>query len=176
MKGLLAFMLVLFSIAFLVAAQMHQTHYLSWAGNNYSENTLYTRNLIAATGKDTSKVFFLAINENPRKLSKQFATTLSTTFWATESDSTDSMFNVIYLDLANYKNSSGGWTWYPWDNSNGIWDTLKSTTSDKGATMKRIKQISTHPYTRVGRFRVVAAAASGDTCTVGGEVGLTFWD
>jgi len=160
-------MIALFSFG-LILAKGHYTVFTKWAGNSYSSSTMYSRALVAGTGKDTSHVFMLAINE--RKYDAKYTTTTVTTaFWGTENSTVDSMFNVIYMDLSNDKVK-----WYPWDNSSGIWDTLSSATGTTAATVYQVKASTSVPVARYARFRVNAGAAAGDTSVVGGEIGLTY--
>lgn len=122
---------------------------------NSSTYSTTTKNLVAATGKDTTQVFQLSKDEK-RGYADDFADKLTFQVTGTKSVTTDSLAIIVILDL-----SMNGTNWV----THGAIDTLINKKPTTGNTVSDIYEVSTHKKARYGRLRLNANAASGDTVT-----------
>lgn len=145
--------LTILVIALLVQASGFYTQALTFYNSSTYSTT--TKNLVAATGKDTTEVFQLTKDEK-RGYAEAIASTLTFQSIGIESSTTDSMKLFFTLDL-----SMDGVNWI----NHGAIDTLTSTKATTGATVTDLAKVTTHKNARYGRIRITAAAATGDTST-----------
>lgn len=151
-KSFFAISAILAITVFALATGFYTQALTFYNSNVYSTTT---KNMVAATGKDTTQVFQLSKDEK-RGYADDFTSELTFQIIGEESVTTDSLAIQVILDL-----SMDGTNWV----QHGILDTLRSLNEDTGATVTDFYEVTTHKNARYGRLRLNAKGASGDTVT-----------